>query len=239
MLAARLSCRPLQALLSFGKVLSYHRRSAYAAPLGTRLNEASLQPHSQQFQTTQVARLRTTAPSAAYEVARRTTISDPIPSFKRARRRNEDGSTTSTPLPRNEESTENLERELMWVAHKAPALSTIQEILCILIGKRGVQPTPLHYEALTLGNCDPELGSVEYVQKILREMKNENITLGAPIYNAVLKVRTVLPYSGCEADIFRFSAYTLIASYATTFFRRCHSVGSRCLSKHITTLPQA
>ena len=225
MLAARLSCRPLPALLSFGKVPSYHPRAAYAAPWDHPLNGASSQSHSRQFQNTQVARLRTTAPSAAYEVSRRITVSDPIPSFKRARRRNEDGSTTSTPLPRSEESTENLERELMWVAHKAPALSTIQEILSILIGKREVQPTPLHYEALILGNCDPEHGSVDHVQKILREMKNESITLGAPIYNAVLKVRTVLPYSGCEAYNSRFSAYTLIASYGTTFFTRCHSVG--------------
>ncbi len=206
MQAARLPCRPLQALLSFREVLAPRRGSAYPTtvfwstpPLG-----ASSRILVQRPKSTRVACPRTRAPSAAYEVARRATTSDPIPSFKRARRRDEDGSTTFTPRPRNDETTENLERELMWVAQKAPSLSTIRDILSILIGQREVRPTPLHYEALILGNCDPEHGSVDSVAKTLREMKDEGITIGASIYNAVLSVCRILPNSACEANTSRF-----------------------------------
>ena len=193
--AARLPCRPLQALLGFGEALLHRQRCSGLtnAPWSTRLNGASSRTPALRFRTTYAAWLRKRARATAYEVPRRITTSDPVPSFKRARRRNEDGSTTSIPLPRNDETTEPLERELMWVAYQASSLSTIQEILFILIGKRELRPTPLHYEALILGNCDPDHGSFENIPNILREMEEDNVTIGAPIYNAALRVRIVIP----------------------------------------------
>ena len=69
-----------------------------------------------------------------------------------------------------------------------PSLPKIYEILDILIEKEKEQPKSLHYEAVILGNSDPEHGSIENVEQILEAMKHEGIAIGAPIYNAVLRV---------------------------------------------------
>jgi hypothetical protein len=81
-----------------------------------------------------------------------------------------------------------LEKELVWIAKNNPSPLEIQEILSILIDERQSQPTASHYEALILGNCDPEHGSIASVEIILEEMRDEGITIGASIYAAILKV---------------------------------------------------
>ena len=182
----RLLGRPSQALFYLTTRLAPRQRSTHPASAGFAedLNGAASSLRAQ------VAWLRTRAQGEAYEIPRRVVISNPVPQFKkRVGRRRPDGPTGYIPAPRSEESTEILERELQWYAKKAPSLPTIREILYILIEKRGVQPTAEHYEALILGNCDPEHGSVDKVEKILQEMKDEGITISAPIYNAILKVK--------------------------------------------------
>lgn len=85
--------------------------------------------------------------------------------------------------------TEVLEGELRWVSRTAPHPKTMGNLLQILIGQRKVKPTPEHYEALILGNCFPELGSVDSVKTILQEMEREDIPFEPLVLFAVLMVR--------------------------------------------------
>ena len=84
--------------------------------------------------------------------------------------------------------SETLEEELHWLAHKAPHPMSIHNILTILIKDRKIKPTAGHYEALILGNCYPEYGSVENVKTILRDLEREGTPLDPLCYFAILKV---------------------------------------------------
>ena len=97
--------------------------------------------------------------------------------------------------PRSKATTEALEEELRWIAHEMPHPKPIRNILEILVERRLVKPGPLHYEALILGNCNPEHGSAANVRDILQEMEQENMTIGAQIYHAVLKVSMVFSWT--------------------------------------------
>ncbi|KAJ9614618.1 hypothetical protein H2200_002755 [Cladophialophora chaetospira] len=119
-------------------------------------------------------------------------------------------------LARNALSTEILEAELRWVARNAPAPRAIRNILRILIEERGIKPTPSHCEALILGQCHPEFGSIENVKRILEAMEEEGIPLEAPILLAALTVLSVHPdmYLRCNIlDRLAKQQYALPESY--------------------------
>jgi hypothetical protein len=96
-------------------------------------------------------------------------------------------------LSRKVLSTEVLEAELRWVARNAPAPRAVRNILRILLEERRIKPTPSHYEALILGQCHPEFGSIGNVKIILQEMEREGLPFEAPILLAVLTVLSVHP----------------------------------------------
>ena len=102
------------------------------------------------------------------------------------------GKVTKIPT-RNALSTEALEAELRWVAINAPAPRAVGNILRILIEERGIKPTPSHYEALILGQCHPEFGSIQNVKTILQGLEQEGIPLEAPILFAALTALSVHP----------------------------------------------
>ncbi|ETI20244.1 hypothetical protein G647_08278 [Cladophialophora carrionii CBS 160.54] len=96
-------------------------------------------------------------------------------------------------LSRKALSTEVLEAELRWVARNTPAPRAVRNILRILLEERNIKPTPGHYEALILGQCHPEFGSIENVKTILQEMEREGLPLEAPILLAALTVLSIHP----------------------------------------------
>ena len=95
-------------------------------------------------------------------------------------------------VSRSQSSTEELERELEWLANNNPSSPEIHDMFDELVEKRGSQPTTMHYEALILSNCNPQQGSVEKVEAILDELGKANIPVSASLYGAVLKVSGTL-----------------------------------------------
>lgn len=91
-------------------------------------------------------------------------------------------------LPRHMRSTELLEQELQLIAHGQPHPDALGNILTILIQDRLVKVSPHHYEALILGNCHPETGSLDAVKTILREMYREEVPIISAVAFAVVKV---------------------------------------------------
>ncbi|KIW74295.1 hypothetical protein Z517_12235 [Fonsecaea pedrosoi CBS 271.37] len=104
-------------------------------------------------------------------------------------------------LNRNALSTAVLEAELRWIAKNTPHPRAVRNILQILIQERRIKPTPEHYEALILGQCFPEYGSIENVKLILQEMERESVPLEMPILLAVLTVLAVHPDTHLRASI--------------------------------------
>ncbi|EXJ54660.1 hypothetical protein A1O7_10001 [Cladophialophora yegresii CBS 114405] len=96
-------------------------------------------------------------------------------------------------LSRKVLSTEVLEAELRWVARNTPAPRAVRNILRILLEERKIKPMPSHYEALILGQCHPEFGSIGNVKTILQEMEREGLPLEAPILLAALTVLSIHP----------------------------------------------
>ncbi|OCT48127.1 hypothetical protein CLCR_03972 [Cladophialophora carrionii] len=96
-------------------------------------------------------------------------------------------------LSRKVLSTEVLEAELRWVARNTPAPRAVRNILRILLEERKIKPTPSHYEALILGQCHPEFGSIGNVKTVLQEMEREGLPLEAPILLAALTVLSIHP----------------------------------------------
>ncbi|KIW62365.1 hypothetical protein PV04_10545 [Phialophora macrospora] len=96
-------------------------------------------------------------------------------------------------LSRKVLSTEVLEAELRWVARNAPAPRAVRNILRILLEERKTKPTLRHYEALILGQCHPEFGSIGNVKTILQEIEREGLPLDAPILLAALTVLAIHP----------------------------------------------
>ncbi|OAP55371.1 hypothetical protein AYL99_10344 [Fonsecaea erecta] len=94
-----------------------------------------------------------------------------------------------------------LEAELRWIARNAPHPRAVHNILNILVEERKIKPTLDHYEALILGQCFPEYGSIENVKSILQEMERENVPLEVPILLAALTVLAVHPDTGLRASI--------------------------------------
>jgi hypothetical protein len=189
MQAARLPCRPVRALHSFENRLAVPQNGT---PAAASLNISSTglplflpRPYRPVIQ---VAWLRTRAPAEQYSVPRRVTFPHAAPQFLRKWAR-PTGPGPFTPPDRVEMPTEVLEKELMWIAEKKPFLPRIEEILHILIEQRHIRPKVSYYQALILGNSDLARGSVANVERILQDMKEEGVPIGASIYNAVLKVR--------------------------------------------------
>lgn len=89
-------------------------------------------------------------------------------------------------------STELLEQELQLIAHGQPHPAPIRNILNILIADRLVAVSSRHYEALILGNCHPETGSIESVHSILQEMFREGLPTTPAVAFAVIKVRHLI-----------------------------------------------
>lgn len=95
-------------------------------------------------------------------------------------------------------STELLEQELQLIAHGQPHPAPIRNILNILIADRLVAVSSRHYEALILGNCHPETGSIESVHSILQEMFREGLPIPPTVAFTVIKVRgLILELSRC------------------------------------------
>ena len=192
MQAARLFCQSKLALSPSvqGDVLP---RAAFCAPAlrtCTSTHLPSLRLQRRYGTAPKVPRTPATrAPSTQYTLPRRIVLPDAVPQFLRQRRRKPDGSSTFVPELRLKRTTQELERELQWVANNKPSLPVFQEILTILIKHRQIRPKAAYYEALILGNCDPEHGSLENVEALLVEMKDEGIMIGTPVHLAVLKVR--------------------------------------------------
>jgi hypothetical protein len=119
------------------------------------------------------------------------------PSFRKALLSEAMAKTESSPawsqprkvITRHMRSTALLEQELQLVAHDVPHPAPIRNILTMLIEDRLVEPSPRHYEALILGNCHPEMGSIDSVRSILQEMLREGIPIIPAVAFAVVKVR--------------------------------------------------
>ncbi|KIW93539.1 uncharacterized protein Z519_06144 [Cladophialophora bantiana CBS 173.52] len=104
-------------------------------------------------------------------------------------------------LIRSALTTAVLEAELRWIAKNTPHARAVRNILKILIQDRKIRPAPDHYEALILGQCFPEYGSVDNVKLILQEMEREGIPLEVPILLAVLTVLAVHPDTNLRTSI--------------------------------------
>ncbi|EXJ69545.1 uncharacterized protein A1O5_07581 [Cladophialophora psammophila CBS 110553] len=104
-------------------------------------------------------------------------------------------------LIRSALTTAVLEAELRWIAKNTPHARAVRNILKILIQDRKIRPAPDHYEALILGQCFPEYGSIENVKLILQEMEREGIPLEVPILLAVLTVLAVHPDTNLRTSI--------------------------------------
>jgi hypothetical protein len=85
-------------------------------------------------------------------------------------------------------SSQTLEDELRWIARTRPDPKPIQDILRLLVKDRKIKPDSRHYEALVLGNCSAEHGSVDNVKSIMAEMEHEGLAISPSIYYAVLTV---------------------------------------------------
>ena len=107
-------------------------------------------------------------------------------SFGAVYRRPKNGSVSA--LDRESASSQTLEDELRWIARTRPDPKPIQDILRLLIKDRKINPDPRHYEALILGNCSAELGSVDNVKSIMEEMEREGVAISPSIHYAVLTV---------------------------------------------------
>ena len=196
MQAARLVCRPslfpcrwsrpghLQQATPRSPSLS---TPTNASPLALPLRDRRYVAKAPSFVPFGPARIR--APSTRYEVPRRIVFPNAGPQFRRRDRRRPDGSCNLVPQPWRQTPIHELERELKWRAHEKPSLPMIKEILTILIKHRHRRPNATYYEALILGNCDPEHGSLASVDDVLDEIDAEGVPISASVYHAILKVR--------------------------------------------------
>ncbi|KIW22405.1 uncharacterized protein PV07_12293 [Cladophialophora immunda] len=104
-------------------------------------------------------------------------------------------------LIRSALTTTVLEAELRWIARNTPHPRAVRNVLKILIEERKIRPTQDHYEALILGQCFPEYGSIDNVKLILQEMERESVPLEVPILLAVLTVLAVHPDTHLRASV--------------------------------------
>ncbi|KIV83864.1 hypothetical protein PV11_05853 [Exophiala sideris] len=96
-------------------------------------------------------------------------------------------------LDRSVVSTPTLQEELRWLAQTSPHPKAIRNTLEVLIRDRKEKPDSEYYRVLILGNCFPELGSVDNVNTILQQMEREGIPIDTGVCHAVLEVLTVHP----------------------------------------------
>ncbi|KAK5205025.1 hypothetical protein LTR41_009235 [Exophiala xenobiotica] len=101
------------------------------------------------------------------------------------------GSTRT--LDRESMSSQTLEDELRWIARTRPDPRPIQDLLRLLVKDRKIKPDSRHYEALILGNCSAEQGSVDNVKSIMDDMEREGLAISPSIHYAVLTVLAVHP----------------------------------------------
>ncbi|KAI1613137.1 hypothetical protein EDD37DRAFT_334205 [Exophiala viscosa] len=105
----------------------------------------------------------------------------------------ENASRPTNSLDRSVVSTPTLQEELRWLAQMSPHPKAIRNTLEILIRDRNEKPDSEYYRVLILGNCFPELGSVENVKTILHEMERKGIPIDTGVCHALLEVLTVHP----------------------------------------------
>ncbi|KIX96277.1 uncharacterized protein Z520_08055 [Fonsecaea multimorphosa CBS 102226] len=98
-------------------------------------------------------------------------------------------------------TTAVLEAELRWIARNTPHPRAVRNILRVLLEERKIKPTLDHYEALILGQCFPEYGSIENVKLVLQEMERESVPLEVPILLAALTVLAVHPDTYLRASL--------------------------------------
>lgn len=241
MLTPRALCRPLKAVAGLREISTHsniaNQTGFWASRACTRIN---INPSSRVYRSplsacARLASLTTRSPPGPFVLDWRQRTSNPTPAFRRRWRRTADGSLTRTPKPRSEATVEELDRELAWTMENYPSITRIEEMLSILIFERQCHPNPWHYEALILGNCDPEHGSVANVQNVLEEMKEAQIAIGATIYNAVLKVWSVQPFRIRQLMFDRFSVSTRTALSLSRLWTTWHINGSVSTLKHDTT----
>ncbi|KAK4947641.1 hypothetical protein LTR10_013587 [Elasticomyces elasticus] len=84
-------------------------------------------------------------------------------------------------LDRSVVSTPTLQEELRWLAQTSPHPKAIRNTLEVLIRDRKEKPDSEYYRVLILGNCFPELGSVDNVKTILQQMEREDTYLRTAI----------------------------------------------------------
>ncbi|KAK5441952.1 hypothetical protein LTS15_011218 [Exophiala xenobiotica] len=149
-------------------------------PLKDDINEDEVEPHAHHGSR----RIRQTTSRKGYTPSLR---EDARAVYKRGKF----GSTRT--LDRESMSSQTLEDELRWIARTRPDPKPIQDILRLLVKDRKIKPDSRHYEALVLGNCSAEHGSVDNVKSIMAEMEHEGLAISPSIYYAVLTVLAVHP----------------------------------------------
>src|SRR5271163_1082324 len=81
-----------------------------------------------------------------------------------------------------------------------PSVKAAVRLQMQLFRCRGGKPTAENFENLILANCDAELGSLEHVDLILREMERERVHASPTVYTAVLKVRSATYSHAIDLD---------------------------------------
>lgn len=112
----------------------------------------------------------------------------------------ENASRPTNSLDRSVVSTPTLKEELRWVAQTNPHPKSIRNTLELLIRDRKEKPDSEYYRVLILGNCFPELGSVDNVKTILQEMEREGIPIDSDVCHAVLEVRSSCIFHAFQTD---------------------------------------
>lgn len=98
-------------------------------------------------------------------------------------------------------TTEELHNHLREIRDLAGAYNHIIDVVQYLIEVRHEKPSLRHFDALIRANADPQHGSAEVVEELLREMDKEGITGDSGLYHGVMMTLAVHPCHLLRAEV--------------------------------------
>lgn len=98
-------------------------------------------------------------------------------------------------------TTEELHNHLREIRDLAGAYNHIIDVVQHLIEVRHEKPSLRHFDALIRANADPQHGSAEVVEELLREMDKEGIIRDSGLYHGVMMTLAVHPNHMLRAEV--------------------------------------